>query len=50
MLAAAEARIAQQENRGVSSRGAAKLKSNAEKKGAEPNMGQDTAMRWQMGS
>ena len=50
LAAASEARLAKMENRGVTARGAAKLKAEATKKHTEPTMAQDTTMKWTMGN
>ncbi|QDZ24700.1 hypothetical protein A3770_14p72180 [Chloropicon primus] len=48
MAAATEARVAKLENRGVTARGAAKLKDNATAKHTGQGMSQDTTMKWTM--
>merc|ERR1712118_546786 len=49
MLQATEARVQKQEARGVTARGAAKLKDNATKKHHAEGLQQDTNMKWTVG-
>lgn len=49
MLQATEARVQKQEARGVTARGAAKLKDNATKKHHAEGLQQDTTMKWTVG-